>query len=147
MPVLSNARHERFAQELAKGQSISGAYHAAGYENSPQSASRLLKNAHVSARVSELKADIAAALPVTQASICAELEEARSLAMRIEQPAPAVSASMGKAKVAGLLVDRTEVKAEVVHDATPRELARAVLAIIRDGQRDAGKEIDHADAT
>lgn len=31
MPVLKNQRHERFAQELAKGKSATDAYLAAGY--------------------------------------------------------------------------------------------------------------------
>ena len=45
---------------------------------------------------------------VTTESILAELEEARLLALSLDQPAAAVAASMGKAKVSGNLVQRHE---------------------------------------
>jgi phage terminase small subunit len=60
---LENARHERFAQELAKGESASAAYRNAGYSavgNSAEvSASRLFKNAKVAARIAELRTRVA----------------------------------------------------------------------------------------
>ncbi len=56
---LKNTRHERFAQELAKGSTIIGAYEAAGYKPDPGAASRLSRNANVQARCEELKARIA----------------------------------------------------------------------------------------
>lgn len=45
---------------------------------------------------------------VTVQSLTGELEEARELAMKIEQPAPAISATMGKAKIHGLITDKAE---------------------------------------
>jgi hypothetical protein len=36
-------------------------------------------------------------------SLCAELEEARDLALRVDQPGSAVSATMGKARITRLL--------------------------------------------
>ena len=54
MAILPNARHERFAQELAKGCSATEAYELAGYKPSQPSAARLLSNVIVSARVDEL---------------------------------------------------------------------------------------------
>ena len=45
---------------------------------------------------------------VTVDSICAELEATRVRAHEIDQLGPAVSATMGKAKVGGLLIDRSE---------------------------------------
>ena len=60
MPVLDNAQHEMFAQEIAKGKTGAQAYAAAGYESSANaaavSANRLLKNAKIKARVDELLA-------------------------------------------------------------------------------------------
>ncbi len=47
---------------------------------------------------------------VTMASLTAELEEARVLAMANGQASAAVQATMGIAKLHGLLVERTEVK-------------------------------------
>lgn len=54
MSVLSNPRHERFAQELAKGKSATQAYIAAGYEPNRQHAHRLVTNGDVQDRVEEL---------------------------------------------------------------------------------------------
>jgi phage terminase small subunit len=54
MAVLKNAKHEAFAQALAKGQSASEAYVTAGYKESRSAASRLSTNVNVEARVAEL---------------------------------------------------------------------------------------------
>jgi phage terminase small subunit len=56
MPVLPNARHERFAQELAKGKSATQAYIAAGFEPHRQNAARLMTNDDIADRVEELLA-------------------------------------------------------------------------------------------
>ena len=53
-----------------------------------------------------------------------ELEEARDIAKKGEQPAAMVAATMGKSKVVGLLIDKKEVKAQVgVSNLTPEEAA------------------------
>jgi hypothetical protein len=108
MAALSNHKHELFAQGLAKGKTADEAYQLAGYKQSRPAASRLSTNVNVKARVAELQERGAIRAEVTIASILVELEEARELAKSIAQPGPMVSASMGKAKVRGLLVDRTE---------------------------------------
>lgn len=59
MPVLDNPRHERFAQEMAKGSSATEAYEAAGYRPSRSAAARLSANVGVCARLTELQTDIA----------------------------------------------------------------------------------------
>src|SRR4051812_24033431 len=55
MPVLKNARWERFAQELAKGKSQTEAYALAGYTGDRTAASRLATNVNILGRVTELK--------------------------------------------------------------------------------------------
>ena len=55
MPVLSNQKHEIFAQELAKGTSASQAFVNAGYSKNDGNASRLNGNEKVRARVLELQ--------------------------------------------------------------------------------------------
>lgn len=55
MPVLKNAKHERFAQERAKGVSAAMAYVTAGYKRHDGNASRLSGNEKVAARIEELK--------------------------------------------------------------------------------------------
>lgn len=108
MPVLDNARHERFAQELAKGASQVEAYGLAGYEPVEANASRLIRNDKVAARVAELKAAAAERAVVTIYDIADQLDEDRLFAREMEVPGAAITATMGKAKVLGLLVERHE---------------------------------------
>lgn len=65
-------------------------------------ASELLDNGEVAGRLEELRAPIIAKAQLTVEDLLAELEEARQLAIETEAPAPAVSATMGKAKLLGL---------------------------------------------
>lgn len=69
MPVLSNPRHERFAQELAKGKSQSEAYEEAGYKPDRSAASRLSTNVHIQARRAEIQERGAVRAEITVASI------------------------------------------------------------------------------
>ena len=46
---------------------------------------------------------------MTVASLLEELEEARKFALKHRQPSAAVQASMGKARIFGLIIDRREV--------------------------------------
>lgn len=109
MPVLPNAKHERFAQGVAKGLSATEAYSKAGYKDHQPSASRLLSNVMVQSRVAELQEKAAIQVGVTLESLTEELEQARLLAMADEKGASAaVAASMGKAKLHGFLVERSE---------------------------------------
>lgn len=59
MPVLRNAKHEAFAQALAKGKTADEAYAEAGYKPDRGNASRLTANDSVQKRVEELKTRIA----------------------------------------------------------------------------------------
>jgi len=106
---LKNARHERFAQELAKGKSKTGAYKAAGFDGDRTAACRLSTSVNVQRRVADLKAKAAEKVIVTVADIAQQLDEDREFARELESAAAAVSATMGKAKVLGLLEDRSKV--------------------------------------
>jgi len=108
MPVLKNPKHELFAQEVAQGKTVTEAYVLAGYRHNDGNASKLNTRPEIQDRIKEITGKAALRAEITIAKVLAELEEARSLAIRIEQPAPAVSASMGKAKVAGLLIEKQE---------------------------------------
>ena len=81
MPVLKNARHERFIQGVVKGISPGPAYNAAGYEvtgNSAESAAaRLLRNVQVKERYGEL---MAPAIEATEATVERVLREMVRLA-------------------------------------------------------------------
>lgn len=113
MPALENPKHEAFARALAKGKSQIEAYTEAGYKPDEPHASRLASNGKVAARVEELLEKAAEKAVVTVETIAVELEEARALALKEGQSAAAVAASMGKAKLFGLLVDK--VQADVRH--------------------------------
>lgn len=56
MPVLSNPKHEIFAQELAKGKSAEEAHALAGYSQNRGNAATLKKNESILNRVAELLA-------------------------------------------------------------------------------------------
>lgn len=54
MPILKNAKHEAFAQALAKGCTATEAYEAAGYKADRKNAHRLTTNDDIAARVLEI---------------------------------------------------------------------------------------------
>jgi len=54
MPALKNARHERFAQEIAKGKSASEAYAIAGFRPNSGNAATLKATESISKRVEEI---------------------------------------------------------------------------------------------
>ena len=112
-PSLLNARQEAFARNIAEGLCQREAYRSAGYAPTSDNAtdanaSRLLRHDKVQSRVRELQAAQAEASQITAERLLAELEEARSLALSLGQAGAAVAASMGRAKLCGLLIDRRE---------------------------------------
>ena len=71
--VLKSAKHEAFAQGLAKGLSASEAYIAAGYNESRSAACRLSTNVNVQSRVAELVNKSAEKAGVTVERVLSEL--------------------------------------------------------------------------
>ena len=71
-------------------------------------ASILFNLPHVTVRVIELQAIHAERHNVTVDTITAELEENRELAIEEKQSAAATAATMGKAKIHGLVTDKKE---------------------------------------
>lgn len=108
-----NIRQERFCLGLAEGLPQSRAYIEAGYtarNNAAEaSASQLLRNPKVAARVAALQAEAARRSQVTVDDLIADLNVMFKLALATKNPAAGVSAIMGKAKLLGLIVDRAEV--------------------------------------
>lgn len=76
-------------------------------------AKELMDNGKISARVAELQASHVERHNVTVDSISTELEEARKAALEADQNNAAIQASMGKAKLHGLLKDQVESKISV----------------------------------
>lgn len=109
-------KQEAFAQAYVETGNASEAYRRA-YDVSPTAkpntiekrACELLKNGKVAGRLEELQAAALERHEITVDSLVIELEEARVAAMKNPRGiSAAVSATMGKAKLLGLVVDKTE---------------------------------------
>ncbi len=84
MAILKNARHELFAQNLAKGMSATEAYAKVGYKPSEAHASRLAGYGKVRTRVAEL---MAPAIEATEATVeRVQLERAYRDAKTLDPP-------------------------------------------------------------
>ena len=124
MGTLANPRHEKFARLVwaasAKDYRRALAYLAAGYRAkldlsdasksypADQAASRLAKNVKVKARIQEIATMAAKRHEISEDSLLEELEQARLAALENQQASAAVAATMGKAKLCGMLVERKE---------------------------------------
>lgn len=111
MPVLKNPGHEAFAQEVCADprDNTKAAIRAGLPEKSAKSAaSRLIKRPDVRARIAELQG-AAATIAITSAvDIAKQLDEDRIFARKCKNASAMVAATMGKAKVLGLVVDKTQ---------------------------------------
>lgn len=108
MPVLSNARHEKFAQELAKGRSQIDAYETAGYVGDRTAASRLSTNVNIRNRVDELQGRGAIRTELTIASLTKDLLRIAKKGERLAEASGlsvARGAIMDAAKLNGFLAD------------------------------------------
>lgn len=109
MPALSNPKHERFAQALAKGMTQAEAYADAGYKPSEPNASRLTSNDKVQARLAELQERAAVRTEITVASITERLLAIATKAEKSEE-APMLQAAraslMDAAKLNGLVIEK-----------------------------------------
>lgn len=107
-------KQEAFCLAYIETGNASEAYRLAGYSTNAaqktihEASCRLMADSKVAARVAELRAVAVERALVSVLSITEELEEARALALQEGQPSAAVSASMGKAKLHGLLTDKHE---------------------------------------
>lgn len=159
MPVLSNPRHERFAQELAKGETADAAYQTAGYSPDRGHASRLAANGSIVARVAELQAVTAAAVveqtAITRTTILQELAKLATAPTNDEHVRPSVkrAACLDYAKIEGWVIERSEVGApgdfsrmseEELHAAL-REQAQGldVSALLAQQPKPNGKDTRH----
>ena len=119
-----NARQEAFCRGLAEGKSQQQAYIDAGYDGdirertAEASASRLLSNAKVAARVKELQAKHAEKSGITVKSLTDDLIRLRRLAEQNKQMSAGVAAVGLIAKLHGLIVEKQELRHEVVNKPT-----------------------------
>ena len=109
-----SAMNERFISEFlvdgnAKQSAIKAGYSAKTAESK---GSALTKDPLIAAAIKAGQADIGKRNSLTIDDILDELEEARKIAKEEGKGAPMVAASMGKAKLLGLIIDKTENKHE-----------------------------------
>lgn len=123
MPALTNAKHERFAQNLAKGMTASDAYAEAGYAPNQPSASRLLSNVMVAARVAEITERGAVRAEITLATLVGYADDIRSKAAEAGQYSAAVSAVKELGVLTGLRVEKRENLNRGLNDMSDDELA------------------------
>jgi pseudouridine-5'-phosphate glycosidase len=108
MPSLDNPKHERFAQDLAKGKSAEEAYTNAGYKPSRSNASVLRANQNIVDRVAEIQDRSAIRAEITLQSLLEEAAQIQAAALKDGQYSASVAALTAKAKLAGLWVDKAE---------------------------------------
>lgn len=111
MPVLPNAKHEMFAQELAKGKTADEAYQLAGYKANRGNAATLKANQSILARLSEIMERGAKRAEVSVSSITERLIRISEKGEAIGEPAGlsvARQAAMDAAKLHGLIVEKKE---------------------------------------
>lgn len=128
MPALANARHEKFAQELAKGKTATEAYVLAGYKPNDGNAATLKGNQRVLERIAELQGAASMRVEVTVASLIQEAAELQQAAKEAGQHSAAVGALTVKAKLAGLWIDKAENTNRNVAD--PAAVSDADLAAV-----------------
>lgn len=114
MARLKDPRYERFANLIVEGCTSVEAYDAIeGKGRSPANASRWRNNKLISARIDELRDRAARKHEVTVDSLVDELEEARTMAQGLDQPAVMIQATVAKGKLFGLFSERVRVTSEV----------------------------------
>jgi hypothetical protein len=119
VPVLQNARHECFAQEMARGAKLEEAHSAAGLSGNRKSAWKIRQRADVVRRIEELldrrqlietKAveQAITATALSQAEIIRMLLADRELARERGQVGPAIRAAELLGKIVGVFIERRE---------------------------------------
>jgi hypothetical protein len=149
--ILRNARHERFAQELAQGKSATEAYRGAGYKGDRRAAANLWTNVDIRARVAELKSGAAERVGITMLRVIAEAADLQQRALAAGAYGAALGAVVVKGKLAGLLPKPPEPEAPGVElsrlsDAERKILERAEAILSGQGDPEAAREADHGAA-
>lgn len=118
MPVLKNAKHERFAQLRAEGKTATDAYVEAGFAANDSNAARLNGNERIAARVAEILSKAAARTEITVAGITERLL-AIAAKGEVSADAPMLSVAraslMDAAKLNGLVVEKQEIAGVIVN--------------------------------
>ena len=107
-------KQEAFCYGYIETGNASGAYRAAynAEKMKPESvavqAAKMLASPKIALKIDALRAELRQRHEITVDDLVAELEEARKLAFETDKAAAAVQATMGKAKLLGLVVEKQE---------------------------------------
>ena len=107
-------KQEKFCYGYIETGNASGAYRAAynAEKMKPESvavqAAKMLASPKIALKIDALRAELRQRHEITVDDLVAELEEARKLAFETDKAAAAVQATMGKAKLLGLVVEKQE---------------------------------------
>ncbi len=118
-----NPKQEKFCHAYIETSNATEAYRQAGYgpnateKTQTENACRLLANSNVLARINALRAGHQKRHEITVDSLTAELNTDREMARKLEQPATAITATMGQAKLHGLLTEKVDLNASLsIHE-------------------------------
>jgi hypothetical protein len=147
MGVLSNGKHETFAQEIAKGTAITKAYVIAGYPPNKGNASRLRLHEGIKARIAELMAQKTAAVALAELSaaekagldhfwVLRSLRRNATLAARAGDRAASNRAVELIGKHLGMFVDKKSIDISYIDDSDEylRQLMEIVNAKVIDAE-------------
>ena len=122
--------------------------HLAGYENPGVAATRLLSSepyAHVQAKIRELKAIQRTKNEITYEGIAKKLGEIRDVALADGSYGPAVTAEIARAKLAGLMVDRKELKIHKIDNMSREQLEMRLQELVQQNQIVINGEVEVVD--
>ena len=111
--------------------------HRAGYSHPAQVASMLLHDpryAHIQEKVKELQEGEQKKYEITYEKVARDLLEIRNSAMEDGSYGAAVTAEMGRAKLAGLLVDKKEIRLGRIDQMDKAEVEARLQALIDNNQ-------------
>tara|TARA_R110002050_G_scaffold29752_2_gene76372 strand:- start:777 stop:1421 length:645 start_codon:yes stop_codon:yes gene_type:complete len=111
--------------------------HLAGYENPGVSATRLLRHAeyaHVQEKIRSLKAIQRRKNEITFEGIARKLADIRDVALADGSYGPAVTAEIARAKLAGLMVDKKELKIHKIDSMSRDQLELRLKELVQEHQ-------------
>jgi len=116
--------------------------HLAGYENPGVAATRLLSEPnyeHVQEKIKDLKAVQRKKNEITFEGIANKLAEIRDVSLADGSYGPAVTAEIARAKLAGLMVDRKELKIHKIDNMSREQLESRLQELVLQNQIILGK--------
>ena len=119
--------------------------HLAGYENPGVAATRLMSNpeyGHVQERMRSLKAVQRTKNEITYEGIAKKLGEIRDVALADGSYGPAVTAEIARAKLAGLMVDRKELKIHKIDNMSRDQLELRLQQLVQEHHIVIGGEVE-----